>query len=622
LASFRISLRFRHKKQGGRVQLSRPEIRGWFGVSAATYAPASQTALRMLEIGGNAFDAAVAGGFVLQAVAPHLNGPAGDVAMLVYDKKSGQARAVCGQGATPKAATLDAFRDLHLATVPGTGLLPAVIPGAFDAWMALLAEHGTLSLRDVLEPALLYWRRGTPVDARLHATLTAAEPVFRNYWPSSVETYLPATGVPALGSTLKNTVTANTFERLIAEAEAAGSDRLDQIEAARHAWSDGFVADAIDRFCRETRVMDVSGEAHGALLRGDDLSGWRASFEPPRRMHYAGHDILKCESWTQGPALLQTLSLLPAADIAGLDPDGPDFVHRLSEALKLAFADRDVFYGDPDTARVPMDRLLSESYAAERRNLIGDRANNEWRPGSIDGYGASIDYAAAASRARDAGLLASYGGGEPTTQSIAAGGYRNSVSGDTCYLAVADAEGNMVSATASGGWLQSSPTIPELGFPLGTRAQMMWLDPDSPSGMGPARRPRSTLTPTLVLDETGAASLACGTPGGDQQDQWQAAFLLRVLLHGQELQAAIEAAAFHCEHWPNSFYPRHATPGKLVLEGRYDPATIENLTARGHEITVGADWSEGRLCAVGRDPDGLLHGAANPRGGMGYAVGR
>lgn len=604
------------------MELSRPEINGWFGVSASTYAPASQAALRMLEIGGNAFDAAVAGGFVLQAVAPHLNGPAGDVAMLIYDKNSGHAQALCGQGSTPKAATVDAFRDLHLTTVPGTGLLPAVIPGAFDAWMALLSEYGTLSLREVLEPALLYWRLGAPVDARLHATLKAAEPVFRNYWPTSVETFLGTSSAPNLGSTLKNTRTASTFERLITEAEAAGSDRLSQIEAARRAWSDGFVADAIDRFCQETRVMDVSGEEHGALLRGDDLSGWRASFEPPRRLRYAGHDILKCESWTQGPALLQTLALLPSDDLATLDANGPDFVHRLAEALKLAFADREVFYGDPNTSRIPMNMLLSESYAVERRKLIGEKANNEWRPGSIDGYGASIDYLAAASRARDAGLLASYGGGEPTTQSISEGGHRNSVIGDTCYIAAADAAGNMVSATASGGWLQSSPTIPELGFPLGTRAQMMWLDPDSPSGMGPSRRPRTTLTPTLVLDKNGEATLACGTPGGDQQDQWQASFLLRVLLHDQGLQAAIEAPSFHCEHWPNSFYPRHASPGKLVLEGRYDPTTIKNLTARGHEVTVGGDWSEGRICAVSRDLDGFLRGAANPRGGMGYAVGR
>lgn len=604
------------------MRLTRPEIQGWHGVASATYAAASQAALRMLELGGNAFDGAVAGGFVLQAVAPHLNGPAGDVAILFHDARLGESQALCGQGPTPQAATIDAFHDLGLDAVPGTGLLPAVVPGAFDAWMALLVEKGTLPLETVLEPALVYWRRGVMVDARLNATLTAATPMFQRFWPTSRDIFLPRGASPETGGLMTNPVAAETFERILSLALAVGSDRVRQIDEARRAWSDGFVAEAIDRFCLETEVMDVSGARHGALLRGEDLSGWRARFEAPRRFRYAGGEVLKCDSWTQGPVLLQTLGLLPAEEMGELAPEGPDFVHRIVEALKLAFADREVFYGDPDAARVPMAWLLSEDYAALRRADIGPDANNAWRPGVIAGCGWSVDYGAASARARDAGLLASYGGGEPTVQSIKNGGYRSSVNGDTCYLAVADAEGNMVSATPSGGWLQSSPAIPELGFPLGTRAQMMWLDPAAPSSMGPGRRPRSTLTPTLVLGEDGAARLACGTPGGDQQDQWQASFLTRVLARGQGLQEAIEAPSFHAEHWPNSFYPRHASPGRLVVEGRYPDETVEDLKARGHDVTVGEDWSEGRLCAVARDRNGLLRGAANPRGGMGYAVGR
>jgi gamma-glutamyltranspeptidase/glutathione hydrolase len=604
------------------MRLTRPEIQGWHGVASATYAAASQAAMRMLELGGNAFDGAVAGGFVLQAVAPHLNGPAGDVAILFHDAEEDESLAVCGQGPTPRAATIDAFRDLGLDAVPGTGLLPAVVPGAFDAWLALLAEKGTLSLETVMEPALVLWRRGVPVDARLNATLEAAEPMFRRYWPTSRTVFLPSGAVPRVGDLLRNPVAAETVERILSVAAAAGSDRVARIEAARRAWSDGFVAEAIDRFCRETEVMDVSGATHGALLRGEDLSGWRARFEAPRRVRYAGHEILKCDSWTQGPVLLQALGLLPAEDMASLDPEGDVFVHRVVEALKLSFADREVFYGDPDRARVPMSWLLSDEYAAMRRAEIGEDANNAWRPGVIAGCGWTVDYAAASARARDAGLLASYGGGEPTVQAIKAGGYRSSVMGDTCYLAVADAAGNMVSATPSGGWLQSSPAIPDLGFPLGTRAQMMWLDPAAPSAMAPETRPRSTLTPTLVLDGDGAARLACGTPGGDQQDQWQTSFLIRVLALGQGLQEAIEAPSCHAEHWPNSFYPRHASPGRLVVEGRYPEETAAALKARGHDVTVGDDWSEGRLCAVGRDPSGLLRAAANPRGGMGYAVGR
>lgn len=603
------------------MRLSRPEVQGWYGVASATYAAASQAAMRMLELGGNAFDGAVAGGFVLQAVAPHLNGPAGDVAILIHDARTRETQSLCGQGPTPAAASLEAFRQLGLDVVPGTGLLPAVVPGAYDAWLALLAEKGTLSLATVLEPALLYWRRGIVVDARLQATLAAAAPVFAQYWPSSTNAYLPGGDVPGEGSLLRNQTVADTFERILSLAEAAGSDRIAQISEARRVWSDGFVAEAIDRFCRDTKVVDVSGGEHGALLRGEDLSGWRAGFEKPRSVTYAGYEVMKCDSWTQGPALLQTLNLLPSEEMAALDADGPEFVHRITEAMKLCFADREVFYADPDKARVPMDRLLSGDYAAIRRAMIGPNADNSWRPGVIAGCGWTVDYAAAAARAREAGLLASYGGGEPTVQAIKANGYGSSVVGDTCYLAVCDAEGNMVSATPSGGWLQSSPAIPELGFPLGTRAQMMWLDPTAPSSMGPARRPRSTLTPTLVLRDDGDACLACGTPGGDQQDQWQTSFLLRVLAQGQGLQEAIEAPSFHSEHWPNSFYPRHASPGRLVVEGRYPNDTIKSLRLRGHDVTVGEDWSEGRLCAVGRDRDGLLRGAANPRGGMGYAVG-
>jgi len=305
-----------------------------------------------------------------------------------------------------------------------------------------------------------------------------------------------------------------------------------------------------------------------------------------------------------------------------MDPLGAAFVHTVTEALKLSFADREIFYGDDRVVEVPMARLLSPDYAAERRALIGEMADATFRPGRIPGYGVPIDYEAACARKREAGLLAAYGGGEPTVQDIEAIGYRATVVGDTCHVDVVDAAGNMVSATPSGGWLQSSPAIPELGFPLGTRAQMMWLDPDAPSGFGPKRRPRTTLTPTLVLDGDGAARLACGTPGGDQQDQWQTVFLIRHLVHGMGMQEAIEAPAFHSEHWPNSFYPRAASPGRLVIEGRFDPEVADDLRRRGHDVSITGGWSEGRLTSVARTKDGVLRAAANPRGGLGYAIGR
>ena len=604
------------------MQVTRPEIDGWFGAATSSHSTASTIAMGMLERGGNAFDAAVAAGFALQVLCPHLNGPGGDAAILLHDAGSGSTVSLCGQGPTPAAATIERFRDLGVDAVPGTGLLPAVVPGAFDAWMALLAEYGTCSLAEVLAPAVQYAERGAPVDARLHETLKAAQPIFTRHWPTSCAIYLSGEQSPRVGQSLANSALARTYRRLLEEAESVGTDRRAQIEAARAIWSDGFVAEEIDRFCRTTRVVDVTGRAHGALLTGRDLAGWRAAIEPPVAMDYAGLRLFKCGPWSQGPVLLQALRLFPPDEAASLDPLGATFVHRLTEALKLAFADREVFYGAIASSGMPIDRLLSAEYADERSRLIGETANNGWCPGDVPGYGGAVDYEAARGRHRMSGLLASYGGGEPTVGDFSSAAYRDCAVGDTCHIDVVDSNGNMVSATPSGGWLQSSPAIESLGFPLGTRGQMMWLDPSSPSGMAPGRRPRTTLSPTLALDAHGRGRLVCGTPGGDQQDQWQAAMLVRHLVHGMSLQEAIEAPGFHSEHWPNSFYPRGAAPGRLVVEGRFGAEVIAELSRRGHSVEVRGDWSEGRLTAASRDADGRVRAAASPRGGLGYAVGR
>lgn len=603
------------------MQLTRPEIVGTFGAVSSSHWIASSCAMRILERGGNAFDAAVAGGFVLQVVAPHLNGPAGDVAILLHRADNGETLSVCGQGPVPAAATRERFHALGLDMVPGTGLLPAVVPGAFDGWVRVLRDHGTLELGDVLECAIHYAEHGVPVSPRLHDTLAAAEGLFRKYWPDSAALFLPGGCVPAVDSLLVNTPLANTFRRLVQVSREAGGNREARIDAARRAWSNGFVAEEIDRFCQHAVAMDVTGQEHPALLRGDDLANWSASVESPVSLDYAGWQVAKCPAWSQGPALLQTLALLDAEEMSALDPNGAEFVHRVTEAMKLAFADRETWYGDPLHGTVPMERLLSREYNAVRRALIGDTADNRWRPGDADGPAPAFDYAAATARVREGGLLSAYGGGEPTVGEVAAPGYLASVAGDTCHIDVVDEAGHMVSATPSGGWLQSSPVIAALGFPLGTRAQMTWLDGELPSSLVPGTRPRTTLTPTLVLRD-GRGYLACGTPGGDQQDQWQTSFLLRHLLHGTGLQEAIEAPAFHSEHWPNSFYPRHASPGKLVVESRFGAEVIDELKRRGHEVNENGPWSEGRLTAIARERDGRIRAAANPRGGIGYAVGR
>ena len=603
---------------------TRPEIRGTFGVVASTHWLASAAGMAVLERGGNAFDAAAAAGFVLQVVEPHLNGPLGEAPMLLWDAKLGRAQAICGQGVAPAAATIDAFRDLGLDIVPGSGLLAACVPGAFDAWMVLLRDHGTWRLGEVLDFAIFYAGQGYPMVERIVTAIGTMQPLFETEWQSSAAVYLPKGAPPVPGALFRNPALAGLYKRLVEEAEAAGGDRVAQIEAARRAWSQGFVAEAIDRFCRTEAVMDTSGQRHRGLLTGQDMAHWQATVEPPIAADYHGWTVLKCGPWSQGPTLLQSLKLLEGVALGAMDPLGPDYVHHVTEALKLALADRDAWLADPAFADVPLDALLSGAYAEDRRKLIGADASLEQRPGRPGGrvpvQPARPDLAAG----RSAGQLGA--AGEPTTARLGEVATRRDggTRGDTCHLDVIDRWGNMVSITPSGGWLQSSPVIPALGVCLGTRAQMFWLDAAVPNALAPGKRPRTTLTPSLALQE-GEPRLVFGTPGGDQQEQWSLLLFLRLVHFDDNLQAAIDAPGFHTEHMVNSFYPRLARPGSLVLEDRFPTETIAALERRGHRIELGGPWSEGRLSACARLRDGdawLLKAGANPRGMQGYAVGR
>ncbi len=594
---------------------TRPEIEGIFGVVASTHWIATAVGMAMLERGGNAFDAGVAAAFTLQMVEPHLNGPAGDVPVQVYDVRLGKPTVICGQGPAPRAATIAKFTSMGLDMVPGSGLLAACVPGPFETWMMLLRDHGTLTLRDVLEPAIFYASQGHPLVERASATIATVEPLFRDYWKTSAAVYLPGGKVPAPGTLLKNPALAATYERILKEAESVGGDRVRQIERARETWSRGFVAEAIDKFCRTVEAMDSSGTRHAGLLTGDDMASWAPTVEAPATFDYGRFTVCKAGFWSQGPVLLQQLALLKGFDLDGLDPAGPDFIHLLVESSKLAFADREKYYGDPNFVKVPEKMLLSAAYNDERRRLVGDQASLELRPGSIPGFGGEVHIGKAASAA---------GTGEPTVGGLGVGeptvGRLGSARGDTVHFDIIDRQGNMVSSTPSGGWLQSSPVIPELGFPLGTRAQMFWLDENHPAALAPGKRPRSTLSPTMALRD-GEPHLCWGSPGGDQQDQWSCQFLARIIHAGHNLQQAIDAPAWHSEHFPISFWPRTARPGVLVVESRVGDATIAELRRRGHIVEVGPEWSEGRLTAASRE--GVRRkAAANPRGMQGYAAGR
>jgi gamma-glutamyltranspeptidase/glutathione hydrolase len=560
---------------------TRPELHGTFGMVASTHWLASSVGMRLLEAGGNAFDAAAAAGFVLQVVEPHLNGPGGDLPILLYSADRDEVIVVCGQGPAPGAATIERYAELGLELVPGTGLLAACVPGAFDAWLRMLLELGTARLRDVLEPAIGYAREGHPVLPRVAEGIASLEEHFRTEWPTSAETWLPA---PAPWSLFRNPVLAETYARVLEEAEAASHDRDGQIQAARDVFYRGFVAEAIGSFC----------EREGGLLDADDLASFAASLEPPVSLEYGGWNVFKTGPWGQGPVFLQQLALL-----AGFDLDAtvatPDFAHVLLECSKLAFADREAWYGDPQFVDVPLERLLGSGYGEERRALVGDTASAELRPG----LGGRLPAPVRGERVA--------GGGEPTR-------------GDTCHVDVVDRFGNAVSATPSGGWLSGSPVVPGLGFALGTRAQMFWLEEGLANSLAPRKRPRTTLSPSLALRD--GELLAFGTPGGDQQDQWSLLFFLHHVHYEPNLQAAIDLPMLHSNHFPSSFHPREARPRHVEIERRAPAALVDELRERGHDVEVTDPWSLGRISVAARGADGMLRAAANPRGMQGYAVGR
>ncbi|MFD8225816.1 gamma-glutamyltransferase family protein [Streptomyces massasporeus] len=605
---------------------SRPTLQGTFGMVSSTHWLASQSAMAVLESGGNAYDAAVAGAFVLHVVEPHLNGPAGEVPILLAPA-GGEVRVLCGQGVAPAGATVAHYRGLGLDLVPGTGPLAAAVPGAFDAWMLLLRDHGTRSLDEVLKYAIGYAEHGHAPVERVGETVETVRELFETEWTSSAEVYLPGGKAPRPGELFANPALAATWKRLLAETAGAGG-REERIEAARQVWRTGFIADALVRqSARPTR--DTSGEHHTGTLTAADLATWSATYETPATYDWNGWTVCKPGPWSQGPVLLQQLALLPPE----LPPYGTaDYVHLLVENCKLAMADREAWYGD--AADVPLDDLLSDAYNTARRALVGERAENDLRPGSPGGRTPRLCTHARVAAAAQEGYDA-VGAGEPTVAKSPASPVPGepeiladgTTRGDTCHLDIVDRWGNMVSATPSGGWLQSNPVVPELGFPLGTRLQMAWLEEGLPSSLTPGRRPRTTLTPSIALRD-GVPVMAFGTPGGDQQDQWQLHFLLAVALRaevrgGPDLQGAIDAPNWHNDSFPGSFYPRGMRPGSVTVESRTDPAVVAELRRRGHDVTVGGPWSEGRLCAVARDPEtGVLSAAANPRGMQGYAVGR
>ena len=574
---------------------TRPVFMGQHGVVTAGHYLAAAAGMRMLEKGGNAIDAGVAAGLALNVLEPQSNGIGGEVPILIHCARQKRVYAINGQGYAPKAATIAWFNARGIEVIPGDGFLPATVPGAFGAWTTALQQFGRLQLKDVLEPAIELTGEGFPVYPGLQSSIAGLQEKFENEWPSSARIYLPDGRPPAVGDILVNTDWAETFKATVdAEIRNSHLGREAALAAARDYFYKGAVAEKVVAYQRDTKVCDASGQRNAGLLTEADFHDYRTKVEAPVTFNYRGYDVSKCNTWSQGAVFLQQLALLEGYDLAALGHNSADYIHTVVEASKLAFADREQYYGDPEFVDVPLDRLLSKEYAAARRALIdAQSASLELRPGD------------APARAL------THGEADPSVYT-----------GDTTHADAIDREGNMFAATPSGGWIPSSPVIEGLGFPLGTRGQMFYLDPEHANALAPRKRPRTTLTPSLVTKD-GEPFMVFGTPGGDSQDQWTLQFFLNAIDFGMNLQEAIDAPNFHTNHFPNSFYPHNAKPGSLTLEARIPEPVRDALTERGHQVTLGGAWSHGKVLAITFDPkSGLIAAGASPRGQIAYAMGR
>lgn len=588
--------------------LTRPQLLGTNGAVASTHWLASAAGMAMFAKGGNAFDAAAAAAFVIQVVEPHLNGPGGDVPIMVHDGLSGDVEVICGQGPMPALATPEAFRSRGVASIPGSGLLPACVPGAVGAWLTLLRDRGRLELADILEPAIGYADKGFPALPTVARTISVMAPLFRDEWTTSNEVYLVGGQAPRAGARMHNQALAATYRHLLVGGQSSRENRIDR---AITVFYEGFVAESVDNFLRTAEPLDSTGRRNSALLTGDDISRWRPSVEAAVSTEYRGYRVYKPGPWSQGPVFLQQLGLLDGFDLSGMGVRRAEAIHVRLECAKLAFADREAWYGDPAHAEVPLAGLLDPSYHRERRALITDLSCADLRPGSPGGQRGWIPRHPETAT-RGTGWSSQISDGLPTVLEF------TETRGDTCCVSASDADGNMVVASPSGGWLKSSPVVPGLGFALGTRGQMAWLDDGHPNTVAPFKRPRTTLSPTIVLRD-GQPYLAFGTPGGDQQDQWTLGFFLDIVHGALTPQEAVEAPTFHSNQVPSSFTPHRHVPGQVVMEPGIDMNCVAALRDRGHDVVEVGPRTLGKVCATGFDDD-LVFAAASPRGLQAYAV--
>ncbi len=567
----------------------RPTLMSTRGMISTEHYLSAEAGMQLLRAGGNAFDAAVAAALAEGVLNPHMHTFGGELSALAYSAADKKVFSINGNTVAPKAATLEWFQQQGMRLIPGRGVLAAGPCAAPDAFISALQRFGTRSFAQVVAPALELAENGFPMHGALRGpapaylnmdfSIAGNAEHFRQHWPSSAQVYLPGGHLPEVGQVMTNPDLARTFRRLMAAEERAGGDRLDGLAAARAEFYEGSIA----------QTIAAHAKAQGGLLSAEDLADFHIQIEEPTTLNYRGYDVYKCGPWSQGPVFLQQLALLEGFDLKAMGLNSADYIHTVTEAAKLAFADREQYYGDPHFTDVPLAGLLSKDYASGRRELIDTgQASFEQRPGNPRTGAALLE-------GEDIFAARNWGPG-------------------TVYVAVVDKDRNMASFTPSGAWIPSSPVMDGLGFPLGTRVQTFFLDATHPNALVAGKRPRTTLTPTLVMRD-GQPCMVFGTPGGDQQDQWTLQFFLAVADFELEVQDAIEAPRFSTAHFPNSFYPHNCVPGLLRVEDRIPEAIRNELEARGHTLQVNPAWSEGDVLGIRIDArQGTLYGGADVRG--------
>ncbi len=542
---------------------------------AAGHSLAAEAGARMLAAGGNAIDAGVAAGFTLGVVHPDMVSVAGVAPILVHLARTGETFQVSGVGPYPRTSTREYFMTRHGGQIP-PGLPRTVVPAAPDAWCTALERWGTMSFADAIAPALEHAGRGFAVSAFSAYQMGANADKYRR-WPSSTALYLRDGRAYRMGEVLVQRELADTLGRMVAAERRTGGSRAAGVRAARDEFYRGETARRIAEFHR----------ANDGPLAAADLADFSVEVAPALRTRFGPLEIAACGFWCQGPVLLQIVNMLDGLDLKALGHNSPAYLHRIVETIKLAFADRDAYYGDPAFVPVPAERLLSPAFAEERRALVGARA---WK-----------DMPPAGDTAPRRELLPLAGGSSDAL--------------DTSYVAVVDAEGNAFSATPSDPNVDS-PVVAGVGCVVSPRGSQGWLDPSHASVVAPGQRPRLTPAPAMALQD-GKALMPFGTPGGDVQQQAMLQVLLNVTVFGMPLQEAIEAPRVASRSFPDSFWPHAYSPGKLQVERRVAKDTRDALAERGHAIDEWPEWEwrAGAVCAVKVGADGTRWGGADPRRG-------